>query len=249
MNLDKALKDFGLSSKEIAVFTALLDIGLSDVKAIVTRSGVNRGTCYDVLESLEDQGLVVRSEQGKLFKFSSISPERLIQVLNDKRNKLEHFQKEIESNLPELMARFGAGGGKPKVSVWEGKSGIHTILADVLDSVSKLKVKEYSVFSSSGLRESIYKAMPEFSKERIKKGIKVKTIAIGDGGRLVGLDERKWLTKKEANAASTYELIYADKVAHISLSESGSPIGVIIQNPDINSTQKIIFQSLWERIK
>lgn len=248
MNLNIALKDLGLSAKEIAVFTALLDIGTSEVSDITKRSEVNRGTCYDILESLEEQGLVVRSEHGKRFKFSSISPERLIQVLHDKRAKLERFQKEIETNLPELMARFGAGSGKPKVSVWEGKNGIRTILEDVLESVSKSKNKEYFVFSSSGLRESIYKAMPEFSKERIKKRITVKSIALGEGGRLVGMDERKWLSKKDVKVSATYELIYANKVAHISLNESGDPIGVIIENPGIYETQKIIFNSLWESI-
>ena len=253
LNLAIALKDLGLSAKEIAVFTALLDIGPSDVRGITARSGINRGTAYDVLENLESQGLVVKSEHGSRLKFSPISPVQLVEVLKAKQAKLQKFQTQVEESLPELMARFGQAGGKPKVSVWEGKNGIRTILADVLESVSREKQKEYLVFSASGLRQDVYKAMPEFSKERIKKHISVKTIALGDGGRLVGLDARKWLDfsppfKGGAGGGMTYEIIYARKVAHLSLGETGNPMGVIIENYGIFETQKLVFESLWEKL-
>jgi hypothetical protein len=47
---------------------------------------------------------------------------------------------------------------------------------------------------------------------------------------------------------ATYEIIYAGKVAHISLDNTSSPVGVVIQNPEIYVTQKVIFESLWAKI-
>lgn len=42
----------------------------------------------------------------------------------------------------------------------------------------------------------------------------MKTIALGAGGQLLGLDERKWMnTSKDMKA--TYEIIFGSKVAHI----------------------------------
>ena len=75
---------------------------------------------------------------------------------------------------------------------------------------------------------------------------KLKVIAIGAGGEPAGLADRKWLTKNQA--APTYSIIYSGRVAMISTSKDGMPVGLIIQNPGIYETQKLLFESLWTRI-
>ena len=82
---------------------------------------------------------------------------------------------------------------------------------------------------------------------RIDKKIHVKTIAIGAGGIVSGNDERRWITKKEG--APTYTLIYAGKVAMISVGSQGIPHGLIIEDDAIFKTQLLIFNSLWETLQ
>jgi len=63
---------------------------------------------------------------------------------------------------------------------------------------------------------------------------------------LHGLDERKWISKKEG--APTYTMIYAGKIALISLDENGEPIGVVVEDKNTYKTQVMIFQTIWEKL-
>ncbi|HYF04893.1 MAG TPA: helix-turn-helix domain-containing protein [Patescibacteria group bacterium] len=249
MLLTNLLQKIGLSEKEILVYSALVELGPQPVRVIAEKSGVNRGTCYDILESLQEQGLVTFFEKDKHQYFSPEPPEKLLKVLEHKKSALDLVSAEVEANLPKLKSLFEKEGGRPLVKLYEGESGIRQILQDVLDTLSEEQQNCYYVYSASGLRQNVFEAMPDFTKKRIARNIRVMTLAIGEGGGLVGLDERKWL-KATSDVHATYELIYAGKVAHISLHESSaSTMGVVIQSRAIYETQKLIFMANWEAIK
>lgn len=262
MQIDSLLKNFGLNEKETAVYLALIELGPSPVRLLAAKSGVNRGTTYDILKSLIHSGLVSYYNKQSHQYFSAESPEKLLSALDDKQQHIKSLQKEIQASLPELKSLYEKQGGKPAVKLFEGVKGIKSILEDVLETVGREKNKSYYVYSSASLRKNVYNAMPKFSELRIAKKIAVKTIALGEGGQLVGMDERKWLVTedqkdqidqinrigKKTTLRATYEIIYAGKVAHISLDDTANPVGVVIQNQAIFETQKVIFESLWEKL-
>jgi hypothetical protein len=74
----------------------------------------------------------------------------------------------------------------------------------------------------------------------------VKTISIGAGGKLWGLDERRWLPIKEHSP--TYQIIYAGKIAMISLDDQNRAVGAILEDPHSATTQRIIFEQLWSTL-
>ena len=76
----------------------------------------------------------------------------------------------------------------------------------------------------------------------------VKIISLGQGGELAGLDERKQMPTNDNQIKSTHEIIYAGKVAHISLDDKENPVGVVIQNEAIYQTQKLIFENIWSKL-
>lgn len=248
MNIQTILKNFGLSEKEILVYTTLMAIGPSPVRLIAAKSGVNRGTAYDILKALIDQELVSYANKASHQYFAVESPEKLLNALEAKQQSIEQVKKDVAKHLPELKLLFDRQGGKPQVKLYEGQKGVRQILEDVIDTMAAEKQKEYFVYSSASMRKDVYEAMPEFSKKRIAKKIKVRTIAMGQGGQLVGMDERKWLVEHGNSSNATYEIIYAGKVAHISIDEAEQPVGVVIQNEAIAATQKLIFNSVWEKL-
>ena len=128
-----------------------------------------------------------------------------------------------------------------------GKGGIRFILGDVLSSVSSTSTKEYCIYSATKASEDINNAYPDYTKDRIKKRIKVKVISLVKGGDTHGLDERRWLGTN--NVSATYIFIYSGKCAFISRDAQGTPVGVIIENKMIFETQKIIFKELWKKLK
>lgn len=255
MQIETILKNFGLNDKEIAVYLALIELGPSPVRLLSAKSGVNRGTTYDILKSLIGLGLVSYYNKQSHQYFSAESPHKLLSALDEKRQNLENLQKEIQRQLPQLQSLFERQGGKPAVKLYEGLRGIKSILEEVLETVGREKDRIYYVYSSAPLRKEVFQAMPKFSEMRIQKKIKVRTIALGAGGQLVGLDERKWLRPSDgrggyySSVQATYEIIYANRVAHISLDDADNPVGVVIQNQAVYETQKVIFESLWEKLQ
>ena len=106
--------------------------------------------------------------------------------------------------------------------------------------------KTYRIYSTEGVREYLYRDFPTFSDVRVAKNIGVRVIAIGDGGALRGLDERKWLPMK--NNTPTYIIIYPGKTAYVSLDAKNEPVGVVIENDGVYETQKGIFEALWTKL-
>ena len=247
MDAETLLKNYGLSDKEIAVYLGLVELGPSPVRVLAQVSKVNRGTTYDILKSLIQQGLVSYYNKESHQYFVAESPDKLILAVEQKQKDLEGVKKNIESSLPSLKAMFEKQGGKPVMKLYEGQDGIRQILNDVLVQMSQQRDKTYYVYSSATVRKNVYESMPDFSKKRIKSGIKVKTIALGDGGQVVGLDERKWMKAKQ-DLKATYEIIYGGKIAHISVDRADNPVGIVIENPEIYETQKLIFEFNWEKL-
>lgn len=250
MDLKAILEEFGLSDKESVVYLALLELGPAPARGVARKAGVNRGTTYDILKKLVDLGLTSFYRKGK-HHFVAEPPERLIEAVEDKQTKLQRLKVSITEKLPELKTMFVQQGGKPSIRVYEGSKGVKKILEDVLNTVGEQEQKEYYVYSSATAkdREAIYADFPAFNEKRIEKNINVKTLSLGLGGELSGLDARKWLNTTKNKSSTTHELIYGGKIAHVGLDSSGSAFGVIVENEGIYETQKLIFEKLWDRLK
>jgi len=246
MPVETILKEIGLSEKEIKVYLACLKLGAVSVRKIAEETRVNRGTTYDILKSLLKQGLVAYFHKKTHQYFIAENPERLIDLLKSKKQKLIILEKDIRSIIPELKSVYDNAGNKPVARFYEGFSGLKFILQDVLNCVDKTGKKQYFVYSAESMRQYLHQAYADFTKERIKRGIKVKVIALGRGGKLCGLDERKWISKKDS--APTYIIIYEQKVALISVDKLKNPLGVILEDQGIYETQKMLFEFMWKNL-
>jgi sugar-specific transcriptional regulator TrmB len=250
MEIQVILKNFGLSEKEISVYLALVELGPSSVREITAKSKVNRGTTYDILKSLIEVGIVSYYNKESKQYFIAEPPEKLLSAIDQKKEDLEEVRKNIESSLPLIKTLFEKQGGKPVVKFYEGEKGVRQIFEDVLQEVVKLEEKHYYLYSSATAedRKNVYGAMPDFSAKRVAKNIGVKIISLGEGGNLAGMDERKSMPVKKADLKATHEIIYAGKVAHISIDSNEDPVGVVIQNEEIYQMQKTIFEFNWDKL-
>lgn len=244
------LRQFGLNDKEIQVYLSLIASGPAPARIIASQAKVNRGTTYDILKKLVDLGLVSTYEhyhsEDKRQYFAAEPPQKLLDAVENKKRSLENLKVQMERGLPELESMYEKSGSRPVVKYYEGNQGVKTILQDVIATFEDEEEKHYYVYSSSNVREYLRKAYPQFNDERIKNGISVKAIAIGKGGELVGLDERKWLS--EQDSSPTYVLIYSGKVAMVSVDAADIPVGVIIEDQGLYQTQKMVFEALWQTL-
>lgn len=248
-NANQILEKLGFSDKEVAVYRAVLAAGPAPVRTIALQAAVNRGTTYDILKSLMEQGLVSYYHQEKKQYFVAEHPEKLLLVLENKTAALQAAKAQVVDVIPELAGLLSRAGEKPVVKYYEGDKGVRTVLQDVLSTMTALSESDraYVVYSSADIRAHLYRAFPEFTKQRISHRIAVRVIALGTGGEEAALSERRWLMSTK-DGAPTYLLIYAKKTALVSVSEAGEPRGVIIEDSGTSETQRIIFDSLWKQL-
>jgi sugar-specific transcriptional regulator TrmB len=246
-NLQTLLSKVGLGELEALTYAALLELDSVSIRKVAEHTGVNRGTTYDAIKRLVETGLVSVRRSGRRDYYSAETPEKIYDLIRDKRKDLLRAQREADELLPRLVSHSQQAQGRPLVKYYEDDAGIVTILRDVLQTCGQLKVPQYCVYSSLPLRQYLYRKFPEFTERRIEEGIAVKVIAIGEGGEPAAIAERKWLNET-SEASSSYTIIYGNKVAHISIANDTTPYGVIIEDEGTAAMQRLLFDQLWSRL-
>ena len=235
----------GFSAHEERVYLYLLNNGGASIRQVAGDTGVNRGTVYEALKQLSDRGLVSHAEKKHKQQFVAEDPAILKTLLRDEQEKLADIRKELTKSLPELVALYQAKHESPVIKIHEGHAGTKAILEDVLRTMEAETDKVYRVYSAANIREYLYYNFASSSERRIKLGIKANVIAVGTGGEIRGLDERRWITLKRG--APAYVIIYGRKTAIISLSQ-GRPHSVLIEDSGLADTERLVFDSLWSKL-
>ena len=244
LTVQSLLVELGFSEAAASTYWALLNLDSVSVRKVAALSGINRGTTYEAIKTLQAGGLVVSRKSGQREFYSAESPEKIYDLIKDRRKELWYSQQRAQELIPQLLARKVQPQGRPLVQYYENDDGVVAILQDVLHEVSKLAVPEYYVFSSRPLRQYLYRKFPRFTERRIAEGVAVKAIAIGEGGDPAEQSERKWLSEPTDGSVSSYTLIYGNKVAHISIVDD-TPYGVVIEDAGTAAMQRLLFESIW----
>jgi sugar-specific transcriptional regulator TrmB len=152
MEITPTLKQLGLSEKEIKVYLCLLETGPVSVRGLTAKSGINRGTTYDILKNLKDLGLVSYYHKATKQYFIAEDPNKLNGAIDKKLADLAEVKEKVSRLIPSLQSIYDKAGEKPVVKYYEGNLGVKIILADVLETVGQVNNKEYLVFSSSTIK-------------------------------------------------------------------------------------------------
>ncbi len=243
MQLD-ALQALDLSQRQIRIYHALLRLGPASIRDVAAEAGVNRGSTYETLKELATRGIVSYFPRGKRRVFQAEDPEQLLQLGESKQHALsaamDQLRREVIPALKSEQPEFSPGN----VRFYEGDDGVELVLRDLLNSAEKLEPRSYAVISTKTLREHLYRPFPNFTRQRVQRGIHVRVIAVGEGGDEAELAERKWLPAGAGTDAS-YIAIYPPKLAIITLAQNNYPVVIVIDSPAIASTQQLMFDTLW----
>ncbi len=93
--LAKLRRYFDLNLYEVKIWTALLSRGVSTAGELSDISNVPRSRSYDILESLEKKGFIVR-KVGKPIKYIAVSPEEVVERVK------KNFQKDANKAMQKL---------------------------------------------------------------------------------------------------------------------------------------------------
>jgi sugar-specific transcriptional regulator TrmB len=253
MNRDKAeivklLGRLDISANEAETYVALLQIDSVSIRKIAAHTGINRGTTYEALKKLLSIGLVSVKRSGKRERYTAESPEKIFDIIRDKRRGLLDAAESAKKLVPKLVASEVQTGGRPLVRYYEGDEGVALILKDVLSTCVALEQPLYYAYSSSPVRQFLYRTFPQFTERRIAEDIRVKVIAVGEGGEIAEKSERKWLPNPPDGGISSYTIIYGSKQAVISITSNDTAYGVVVEDAGATAMQRLLFEQLWNTL-
>jgi len=236
MDKELALKEFGLTDKEIKVYLALLSLGKVNLQEIAKRIDLPRTTIYNTLNYLYSKGLVSRIVKEYVTYFEAVDPTKFIDNINQKKELLLSVLPELESLKKQIKE-------SSNVEIYEGFKGISTILADIFR-----EKQETYYFGSYSKSAEILKHLPEHSRLlRLEKKIPAKIVIDKYDEETFHKPAYKKITEMRfLDSLKDFPciiFIYGNKVALYTV--EGELVGLIIKNKEVASAMKFIFNSFW----
>ncbi len=242
------LKNLGLNDKEARVYLAALELGEASVQEIAQKSGVKRVTAHVAIEKLKIEGLLYEEKKGKRRRIIAEMPEKLIEILLNKKNKIEVQMAEFRKLLPELDSIYNYSEIKPKIRFFSDLDGLKQIYQDTLAVGEEILAFTAYHKADKKLAEWLDKV---YIPARIKKNIKARVIAPSSefARGHIELDKKQkretLLVPRNKFPFSIEVNIYGPKVAIISFTQK-ELMGVVITSQEVSNTFKLIFKLAWQ---
>ncbi len=240
----EVLEEFGLSEAEAKVYLALLETGSTLAGPIIRKTGLHRGTTYQILQRLKEKGLVSSVVKGKKQHFAPADPYRLMDVLDERKERLQDI-------LPALKAKLEASKEKQEVTVYYGIKGIRSVLDKMLEELNP--DGEYFDFGVSGMfREIMGPYWDNWQKK--KRRYKIKSYVIfneelkKENPKLLQDYHGKARFHPKEFSSITDTMIYKDSVI-LFIWTAKPPIAVCIKNKDNALSYTNSFRLMWKHAK
>jgi len=246
MEIDELLSEAGLTERESRVYRALLALGLTTTGPLAKRSGVPTSKIYDVLESLQDKGLISWVVKGKTKYFQGANPDKILSLFKEKERR-------IAKAIPQLQAERLKVKEKQYVELFEGPKAIFAFLNDLIEQGKKGDVYYGFSLGKEYEDEAFTRFYKKYTKLRKEKKLTVKLIANKSTKKVFNkvYSDQKTYFKKTLRFVDFHFpqglTIFGDKVLTINWIDR--PIAVLIQSKTVADQYKQYFEELWSTAK
>jgi len=248
----RALEELGLTPGEIKVYLALVKLGETTSGPLVEESGVSVSKIYNVLNRLARKGLASHIMKKKVKHFKAADPNRLLDYLQEKEEKLKEQENSLKRLIPELDILKGTAITEETAQVYDGLKGIQTARERTLNIMKKGDEMWIIGIAKTPYEGMMTRYFREYHKRRYTKGIRCKYIyneyarkPHGETSAKYPLSEVRYM--KEGLITHSWMEIYADTVT-IGINKEKS-FSVVIQNQEVADSFKIYAQLLWSMAK
>ena len=243
----KALLQFGLTEKEIAVYLILLEKGASSIQEISRESGINRVTIYAAADELKRKGLIAETKKGKRSFLVAEDPENLHDILEGKKELLKKEEDALHNLiLPTLKAININQKNKPQIWFFEGAEGINRVYDNYI-------LKHKDIIGCGSYSTAIKAVTVEeetlFLKEVKEKNIFYRVVLANTpidremADKFRGILHAKFLSE-ETNLSGDIH-VFGD---YVSLMSYDSMTTTLIKDEAIAKSIKTYLEFMWERL-
>ena len=249
---EEIFKDLGLTDSETKVYLALIELGDSTRGDIVNESQIAGSKVYEILEKLQEKGLVSIYIKDKIKHFKPLNPRQILNYLEDKKEKIKKIESQFNSILPELMFKFTSSKEKQEVELLQGIKGLEIIFREQIEMLSKGELA-YVIGGTKGGDEPIIHAF--FEKIHVmRQQKKIKTKMLFNIQQKKSTEEH-YSAKKFPNT----ETRYIENTAPVAINVWKNRTAILIFGEKINTiyikSQKVAdsfigyFNLLWQNAK
>jgi sugar-specific transcriptional regulator TrmB len=241
MNIQKAIEDLGFKRKEAQLYLAALFLGEAKVSDLATKLKIPRTSANVIIEKLHKAGLLNYYTKRFHKYWVAENPEKLLVKLRADASTLEAAMPALKALQPNVVL------GKPVGKTYVGEREIRLILDDIILSKKNFQAiiawnDWLKLFGSEKAADFIELHRSHFLRMRllVPESSTTRALKECDTGEL---RETRFLSKC-TTSLNTATLIYANKIAIISLNET-LPTGFLIEDTDVHNTMEIFFEELW----
>ncbi len=245
--IEDVLKNIGLNSDEVSIYTSLLTIGAQSASSLARNTTVKRTYIYTLTQAMLSRGLISQEKKGNTTVFAITSPEILETQAQIAKDRALAAAASLTGIMPQLREKFALVDERPLVKVAEGLDSLKAVYQDILQTQKPIylfrshyddKHSEVDVLVNEQIKKQVAKGISAFVIGPIETDAKDVYLNL-NAERLV---EQRLLTNTSFILASQL-IIYGEKVAIVSLKKA--IITTVIQNIDFHDTCKQLFDYIW----
>lgn len=244
----KTLEELGLGQNEAVLYEILLKTMDASIPYLLKNSSFSRTMLYYILGNLESFGLIKAEKKGKKTVYNVEPPEKLAEMVED-RAKEFHKQKDLlHDAMGDLYSTYRLAHNKPGVKFFEGLEGFKTVTNDSLKAQGEILTfldVDATQKYASGINQ-------EYVKERIKKGIPKRQIAVDTPFTRARYKNYSPLLEVRlmppaVSPFKTSVQIYNNTVSFSTLNDK-KMIGVIVEDEQIAQLHRSLFEYVWHTL-
>ncbi|MFZ1249045.1 MAG: helix-turn-helix domain-containing protein [Candidatus Saccharimonadales bacterium] len=241
-------EEIGLETRDKRVYEALIAAPQSSLRKLAADTGINRGSVYESVKKLAEQGLVGSIEVGKQRRYTASNPDVIIELLKERQEQAQTAENLARNYIATLPQPAADSTSSSLAQYYEDHEGIAAILRDVIATCQTMTTPTYRAISTERVRTYMYHNFPNFTQRRIAEKISVRVIGVGANGKQDVLSERRRLEATRGEAPNCYTLIYGHKTAFITMSEANVLSAIVVDDAGVAHLQKELFDHLWNAL-
>jgi HTH-type transcriptional regulator, sugar sensing transcriptional regulator len=144
----KELKELGMSNGQIAVYSAVLELGISSLNNIHEKTGMERRNIYDILNKLIEKGMISYCIENKVRKYQCTHPNKIIEEIENKEEAITS----LKNVMPLIMKQFSSSKSSIRAEVYRGNESIKAVFNEIL-----IYKKSYWIGGNSGIEKTSLK--------------------------------------------------------------------------------------------
>ena len=259
LNTEKQLKNLGLNSYEVKIWTALLSRGVSTAGELSDIADVPRSRSYDVLESLEKKGFVIM-KLGKPIKYLAVPPKEVVERV--KKNVQEYAKGEIKKLtdlkntdvINELNTLHTQGIELVEPADLSGSlKGRHNLYNHLELTIRNAEESVTIMTTSQGLIRKIEGFKPTF--ERLKKrGVKIKIAAPLTKETAAAVKDISGVAEiRNTDSKARFIVVDGKEVVFMIMDDKDVhptyDVGIWVNTPFFSSALENLFNTAWKNMK